>query len=49
MYIADGDIRRTELDIRNIQRIEAGELNVLITTVRRLKEALRCDWDSLFG
>ncbi|MGZ5527067.1 MAG: helix-turn-helix transcriptional regulator [Limisphaerales bacterium] len=38
---------KAELDIRNIQRIEAGQLNVLITTAHRIKEALGCSWDSL--
>lgn len=32
---------------RTIQKIEAGKLNILATTLGRLKEALRCDWDDL--
>lgn len=36
-----------ELDLRTVQKIEAGELNLLITTVARLKEALKCRWDDL--
>ena len=32
---------------RTVQKIEAGKLNVLATTLGRLKEALKCDWDEL--
>ena len=38
-----------ELDIRTVQKIEAAELNLLITTVSRLKNALDCRWDDLLG
>ena len=38
-----------ELDIRTVQKIEAAELNLLITTVARLREALRCRWENLLG
>jgi transcriptional regulator with XRE-family HTH domain len=36
-----------DLNIRTVQKIEAGELNVLITTAIRLQRALKCRWDSL--
>ena len=36
-----------DLNIRTVQKIEAGELNVLITTAIRLQRALKCTWDSL--
>lgn len=36
-----------ELDTRTIQKIEAGDINLLITTVGRLKAALDARWDSL--
>jgi transcriptional regulator with XRE-family HTH domain len=36
-----------DLNIRTVQKIEAGELNVLITTAIRLQSALKCTWDSL--
>ena len=36
-----------ELNIRTLQRIEAGEINVLLTTVLRLHRALRCSWERL--
>ena len=32
---------------RTVQTIEAGKLNVLATTLERLKVALKCDWDEL--
>ena len=36
-----------DLNIRTIQKIEAGELNVLITTAIRLQRALKCSWERL--
>lgn len=33
------------VDIRNIQRIEAGEINVLLATFNRIRKALGCSWD----
>lgn len=35
------------LNIRNVQKIEAGETNVLITTVTRIRKALGCSADKL--
>ena len=32
---------------RTVQKIEAGRLNILVTTLERLKVALKCDWDEL--
>jgi transcriptional regulator with XRE-family HTH domain len=40
---------KVDLNIRNVQRIEAGEINILITTARRIKSALGCSWDDLMG
>jgi len=37
-----------DLNIRTVQKIEAGKLNVLITTAMRLQRALNCSWDRLF-
>jgi transcriptional regulator with XRE-family HTH domain len=31
-----------DLSLRNIQRIEAGEINVLMTTVVRIRKAIGC-------
>ncbi len=36
-----------ELSLRSIQRIEAGQLNVLMTTIVRLRSALGCSADGL--
>ena len=38
-----------DLNIRTIQKIEAGHVNILLTTVHRLKKALGCQWDVLLG
>jgi DNA-binding XRE family transcriptional regulator len=37
------------LNPRTIQKIEAGRLNVLLTTVRRLRDALSCSWEVLMN
>lgn len=36
-----------DLNIRTIQKIEAGETNILVTTVMRLQAAIGCDWTDL--
>jgi transcriptional regulator with XRE-family HTH domain len=36
-----------DLNIRTVQKIEAGELNVLVTTAIRLQRALKCSWERL--
>lgn len=36
-----------DLNIRTIQKIESGELNVLITTLIRIRRGLGCRWDRL--
>ena len=36
-----------DLNIRTVQKIEAGQINVLITTVMRIQGALNCRWDDL--
>jgi transcriptional regulator with XRE-family HTH domain len=37
----------SDLSARAIQKIEAGELNILLTTLKRLRRALRCPWQRL--
>ena len=37
------------LNVRNVQRIEAGEFSGLIGTIRRLRSALKCSWEDLLG
>lgn len=34
-----------DLNIRTVQKIEAGEINILVTTILRIQKALRCTWD----
>lgn len=34
---------------RTVQKIEAGRLNILVTTLARLQTALRCSWDDLMA
>ncbi len=36
-----------EISLRNVQRVEAGEINVLMTTVTRIRRALNCPADKL--
>jgi transcriptional regulator with XRE-family HTH domain len=36
-----------DLNIRNVQRIEAGEIDVLLTTVVRIQTALGCPLERL--
>ena len=34
---------------RTIQKIEAGKLNILLTTMLRIQKALGCTWESLLN
>lgn len=36
-----------DLNIRTLQKIEAGQTNILVTTAMRLHAALGCSWDEL--
>ena len=36
-----------DLNIRTVQKIEAGNVNILLTTVLRLRKALSCSWEAL--
>jgi len=38
---------RAEIATRNLQKIEAGEINILVTTAFRIQLALRCPWKRL--
>lgn len=33
-----------DLNLRTIQKIEAGKINILITTVLRIRKAIQCPW-----
>ena len=36
-----------DLNIRTVQKIEAGETNILVTTLVRFQKALKCPWNRL--
>jgi len=36
-----------DLNIRTVQKVEAGQTNILLTTAIRVQHALKCSWDSL--
>jgi transcriptional regulator with XRE-family HTH domain len=38
---------RAEIATRNLQKIEAGEINILLTTAFRIQLGLRCPWKRL--
>jgi transcriptional regulator with XRE-family HTH domain len=38
-----------DLNIRTVQEIESGTLNILITTAMRLQKALSCSFNQLFS
>jgi len=38
---------KADLNIRTIQKIEAGKINVLITTASTIQRALGCAWNRL--
>ena len=38
-----------ELNPRTIQKIEAGQIIILLATLHRLRAALGCDWRKLLG
>lgn len=39
----------SDLNVGTIQKIEAGQTNILITTAKRIQKALGCSWDKLLG
>jgi transcriptional regulator with XRE-family HTH domain len=36
-----------DINIRTVQKIEAGQINVLVTTAMRIQKALGCPWNRL--
>ena len=40
---------KVDLNPRTVQKIEAGDVNILLTTVLRIQRALGCSWDDLLG
>ena len=40
---------RADLNIRTVQKIEAGDINILVTTLAKLQAAIGCSWGDLLG
>ena len=40
---------REAFEERLFQKIEAGSVNILLTTVLRIQKGLRCSWEKLLG
>ena len=40
---------KADLNTRTLQKVEAGHVNILVTTVLRKQKALRCRWEDLLG
>lgn len=40
---------KVDLNPRTVQKIEAGAMNLRVTTVMRLQTALRCEWKKILG
>jgi transcriptional regulator with XRE-family HTH domain len=38
-----------DLNLRTIQKIEAAEINILVTTAMRIQKALDCPWGTLMS
>ena len=38
-----------DLNPRTVQKIEAGDITILVTTRQRLRAALGCEWKRLLG
>jgi transcriptional regulator with XRE-family HTH domain len=37
----------TFLNVRTVQKIEAGQTNILLTTAKRIQRAISCRWETL--
>lgn len=40
---------RADLNVRTIQKIEAGDINILVTILAKLQVAIGCSWGALLG
>lgn len=38
-----------DLHYRSIQKLESGEMNILVPTLFRIRQALKCEWSDLLG
>ena len=48
-FTQDALSEKANLHIRVLQKMEAGETNVLVTTAMRLQHVLGCPWQELFS
>lgn len=40
---------KVDVELRTLQKFEAGQINVPLFTIFRVRRALNCKWDELFG
>jgi len=40
---------RANLNIRTLQKFEAGQSNMLVTTLLRLRQGIGCPWEEILG
>jgi len=40
---------KVEIELRTLQKFEAGGINIPLFTLVRLRRALNCSWDDLLG
>jgi transcriptional regulator with XRE-family HTH domain len=40
---------RVDLELRTVQKFEAGEINVPLATLHRIRRVLGCRWEALLG
>lgn len=45
----EGLAELADLNPRTVQKIEAGDITILVTTLQRLRAALGCEWKRLLG
>jgi transcriptional regulator with XRE-family HTH domain len=38
-----------DVHLRSVQKIEGAEITILVTTLHRLRDALKCSWEELLG
>ena len=38
---------KADLNLRTVQKIEKGDINILVTTLVRIHKALKCPWEKL--
>ena len=46
-YTQEKTAESTGIALRTLQKIEAGQINILVTTARRLRGAIGCPWKNL--